>query len=417
MAHKNLNELPALPGIYIFKNKKEGIVYIGKAKSLRNRIKSYFQKHDDIKTQSLSEEIETIKYVVTKNELEALLLEAQLISQHQPKYNILLKDGQPFLYILFSKEATPKIKLVRNKSLKGVYFGPFLKKYSAQKVYDFLVKTFRLKLCNKKIENGCLEYHLGICAGNCKKDFDNENYLLRLYLAKKALKGDYKNAIISIKQNVTQFNQKLEFEKAQHLSEILKHFESVHESISTNFTEKKYNAEISKAESPSYLSDPEQLSVNLKSFFGLGFLPSTIDCFDISHFQGRDIVGSCVRLKNGKPEKNKFRRFKIKTLTEQNDCAALQEIVKRRYKNGDFPDLILIDGGKGQRNAIEYLIKNTPVISLAKREELAFSKKFPNGFPLNIQTDIGKILIFIRDYAHHFAINYHRTLRKKGLTK
>src|SRR5262249_51630694 len=149
-------------------------------------------------------------------------------------------------------------------------------------------------------------------------------------------------------------------------------------------------------------------------------VPQTIDCFDISHFQSRYIVGACIRFTDGVPDKNKFRRFKIRSLSEQNDYAALQEIVMRRYKMGDVPDLIIIDGGKGQLSAVNPLIlsgvegcSGTQIISLAKREETVYAPHLPEGIKLDQQTGAGQLIIAIRDYAHHFAIMYHKLLRSK----
>jgi excinuclease ABC subunit C len=156
-----------------------------------------------------------------------------------------------------------------------------------------------------------------------------------------------------------------------------------------------------------------QVGKELQELLKLSKMPSTIDCFDISHFQSNYLVGSCVRFTNGKPDKNKFRRFGIKTLTQQNDYAALQEIVARRYRDGkDLPDLVVIDGGKGQLSAVAFLIPpTTDVISLAKREETVFSKEFPEGIKISVATGAGRLLIALRDYAHHFAISFHRKKR------
>jgi len=161
--------------------------------------------------------------------------------------------------------------------------------------------------------------------------------------------------------------------------------------------------------------EEENLSAALQHFLGTSKSIRTIDCFDVSHFQGKDIVGSCVRFKDGGPDKNRFRRFKIRTLEEQDDYAALREIVSRRYKNpDDLPDLILIDGGKGQLNTVRPLIPDDVLcVSLSKREERLHSTQNPEGIPLDVHTDVGKTLIALRDYAHHFAISYHRLRRRK----
>ena len=150
----------------------------------------------------------------------------------------------------------------------------------------------------------------------------------------------------------------------------------------------------------------------------LSFLPITIDCFDISHFQSNAIVGSCIRFTNGKPDKKAFRRFAITTLVQQNDYAALYEIVSRRYKDQkNLPDIVLIDGGKGQRNAVLSLLPITVCISLAKKEELLFCDAYPEGIHLDLKRQSGKLLIALRDYAHHFAITYHRLVRSKKFTR
>ncbi|MGB8367350.1 MAG: GIY-YIG nuclease family protein, partial [Candidatus Babeliales bacterium] len=403
----------------LFRNEIGKILYIGKAKSLFNRINSYFQKYEtDWKVALLLDEYVDIEYIVTKNETEALLLEAQLIRDYKPKYNALLKEGQPFLYILFTQEDLPKIKLVRNKKEKGNYFGPFLQKMPTRKAYQFLVKTFRLNFCNKKITHGCLQYHLGNCAGSCKPNFDLQDYIFRLNLALDTLKNNNKNFVNKLEQQIDCYNKKLAFEQAKNLHNYLENVDVIFNTIQTHFRESKFATDIFVVTTPiPFVPMIENgLGEQLKNFLGASVPIQCIDCFDISHFQGKQIVGSCVRFTNGKPDKNKFRRFKVRTLTEQNDYAALREIVFRRYKDAqDLPDLILIDGGKGQLNTIQSILPKTICASLAKKEERLFSKKFPDGVQLDMTTDVGKLLITLRDYAHHFAIDYHRLLRKKNL--
>jgi excinuclease ABC subunit C len=575
----DFKKLPAKPGVYLFKDKDDQILYIGKAKNLKKRVASYFQKQDtNKKACAIIESSQKIDFITTKNELEAMLLEAQLIQSNQPKFNILLKTGQLFLYILITTppKKLPELKIIRNKKEKGVYFGPFLEKTPARKVYDFLIQTFKLKLCKKKIENGCLDYHMGICAGYCRPDFDKNAYIQRLELAKLALKKGHKNFLKHLEQEIEKENKKLNFEKSKELHEYYKAFQNVFESLQTNFStkssikslgdkdiwiltpdkkvlfvfteknsalRKKYafyflldeirshpsisrcstqgertiktkitqnpfilNEEIKSrsrtdtneqlplkyltsyyqnhscpntilsnfeikdkklleqflqkwnnpSPQPSYkapagtarlritgnkehkvtvqqpksghfasliklakihakqeIKKQKTIPKALKNLLRLDIEPHTIDCFDISHKQGMFMVGSCIRFKDGKPDKDKFRRFKIKTVEHQDDYACLREIVKRRYKNkSELPDLILIDGGKGQLNAVKDLFSEANFISLAKREETVFSVKIPEGKKLNLQTYAGQVLISLRDYAHHFAISYHRKLSK-----
>jgi excinuclease ABC subunit C len=409
--------VPSLPGVYLFKRDTE-ILYVGKAKCLKKRVGSYFQKQGtDWKIDSLIKEHTHIEHIITHNETEALLLEAQLIRDNKPKFNVLLKSGQPFIYIMFTNQTPRQIEIVRNKKEKGIYFGPFLQKKQARSAYLYIMKTFKLTMCKTKIQNGCLRYHLGSCAGNCRADFDAEGYNVRIELALDLLQGHYNQSIKKLTQQIKTYTQQLEFEKARNMHYYLQNLETIFTTLKTRFSEKKYEREIFLTTSPidkKLIEDP-YIAQKIQDALGLQKAPSTIDCFDISHFQSSYMVGSCIRFKNGIPDKNNFRRFKIKTLTQQNDYAALQEIVSRRYKNPeDIPDLILIDGGKGQLNAIISLFPEAQIVSLAKREELIFTPHSSQPIPLSLNTDVGRLLIALRDYAHHFAINYHKLLRHKN---
>ena len=407
--------LPKAPGIYLFKDKNNTVLYIGKAKSLHDRVSSYFHNYaHDWKVTALVQDHETVDYILTTNEHEALLLEAQLIREHKPKYNVLLKSGQPFVYLLFTKKDIPTIKLVRNKREKGTYFGPFLHKSSARAAYHFLMETFRLNICNKKIPNGCLDFHIGRCAGTCITGFSLDEYMFRLTLAQEALKNSQKEFMRMIQEKITAHNKLFEFEQSKRLHYYLENMEVIFNTLKLKFTETKYENEVFMATTPAPATTP-QSAVLLQEFLGLDHPVITVDCFDISHFQSSYMVGSCVRFTYGNPDKEQFRHFKIKTLEQQNDYAALQEIVSRRYRDPlQIPDLVVIDGGKGQLNAARAVLPNATIISLAKREETIFSDKRPEGIQINPQTDVGKLLIALRDYAHHFAVSYHRKVRSKN---
>jgi excinuclease ABC subunit C len=521
---QQIKKFPSSPGVYLFKD-GEQIVYIGKAKNLKRRGASYLQNlGSDVKVDTIFAGSTNVEYQVTETELEALLLEAQLIQSHQPKFNVLLKSGQPFLYLMVSTGSMPELKIVRNQKQKGTYFGPFLEKGSARKVYDFLIKTFRLKLCKKKIANGCLYYHMGLCAGACRADFDKQAYLERLELAKNSLRQGHRKFLKSLEEQIAQHNQKMEFEQSRQLHGYLEAFGRVFESLEhkpadlsdvsrkdiwvllparpelvegferkatmslfvfgeinsalkkkhvfylpfytghvdadqlgeyflsfyrsfrppavilTNFDlgeEKSVFEEFltkyyKKDFDVSIIQSPEQghlaglmrlatihaqqelekqlaLPKALKQLFKLDTQPHTVDCFDISHKQGMFMVGSCVRFKDGLPDKTNFRHFHIKTVEGQDDYASLREIVGRRYRDAThLPDLILIDGGKGQLNAVQDLFPQAEFASLAKREETVFSKRLPQGRKLDLKSYAGQMLVALRDYAHHFAISFHR---------
>jgi excinuclease ABC subunit C len=209
------------------------------------------------------------------------------------------------------------------------------------------------------------------------------------------------------------------FEKARNLKRYLDDVNLIFATLEHHYSQAKYADQIVATTTPKvyFAHMPSDIDEQLQQFLRTTAPIKTIDCFDISHFQGNYIVGSCIRFMQGRPDKNKFRRFRVRMITEQNDYAALQEIVFRRYKDAtELPDLILIDGGKGQLSAVQQILPHAHIISLAKKEERLFGTYAPEGIKLDLQDPVGKILIALRDYAHHFAISYHRLLRSKGFT-
>jgi len=417
----SLSGVPVLPGVYFFKDDLLAVIYIGKAKSLKSRLQSYkTSAKKDWKIKALIDDHSSIEYVVTHSEIEAALLEAQLIGQYKPKYNVLLKSGQPFLYILFTDEELPKIVLSRNKEKKGLYFGPFLQKSQARNMHRFLIETFQLLHCNKKIENGCLDYHLGRCIGSCLTNFNTKDYLLRFEFAKKVMQKKQKSFLSAVESAIVEYNNQQQYEKSQQLYKYKQDIQIIFDTLHMKYSDDKYFTEFFKVANPApqLLEQYQKANSELQKIVGITKTITSIDCFDISHFQGHHIVGSCIRYVNGEPDKNSFRKFNIKTLDNQDDYAALQEVVKRRYRDKkNLPDLILIDGGKGQLSSVKKVLTGTPIISLAKREERVFSEIYPQGFVLDLHSSIGKLLTSLRDYAHHFAINHQRSKRqlKKNL--
>jgi excinuclease ABC subunit C len=425
--------LPDSCGVYLFKNKDDAIIYIGKAKSIKKRVSSYFQtSKTDWKVNTLIEEHDHIDYILTKTEVEALLLEAELIQKHKPKFNALLKEGNPFLYIVFikssdvekihvkkksSKKVKPGISITRNKPAPNLLsFGPFIHRSSARSMVRFLEDTFELYRCNKTIKNGCLQYHLGRCAGTCKSNFDETDYLFRLELARDALLQNKKTFLQEIDDKIKAYSAKREYEKANKLKKYAEQIDIIFTTIQSSFSQERYLEQILFTTLQRSTTIDQTLALELQKILKTVIPIHTIDCFDISHFQGTNTVGSCIRFIDGLPDKTSFRRFKIRSLTEANDYAALQEIITRRYKNPDeLPDLMLIDGGKGQLSAARAIFPQATIASLAKREERLFCGAAPEGILLDLHTTVGKSLIELRDYTHHFAISYHRLSRKKRL--
>jgi excinuclease ABC subunit C len=412
-------DIPSLPGVYLFKNRAGTVIYIGKAKNLKKRIVTYFRStYQDWKHASLMRDYADLEYIITNTEDECLLLEAELIQRYQPKYNMLFKEGQPFVYIVFSKDELPRAAIVRTKKAKGTYFGPFLHKTDARRVLKFLTDTFKLTICDKKMSGGCLRYHLNLCAGSCRDDFNTNDYLFRVHLAMSVLKNDQDAFLEALTNQIAYYNKEHAFEQSRRLHGYVENFKKIFATIQTHYTTQRFVPEVAKVTAPSDQYTPrkrnEDLAIALQELLHAPKPLHTIDCFDISHIQGRAMVGSCVRFADGLPVPNKFRRFSIKTLSQQNDYAALQEIVRRRYRDkNDLPDLVFIDGGKGQLNAVQAVLPEALCASIAKREETLFSSTLPDGMRLHLDSDIGKTLISLRDYAHHFAITYHRLVRSK----
>ncbi|MBN2267099.1 MAG: GIY-YIG nuclease family protein [Candidatus Babeliaceae bacterium] len=414
------SSFPPIPGVYVFKAADGTILYIGKAKNLHNRIRSYFQKTGDEKTAQLIAAHDSIGYIPTRNEIEALLLEAHLIKIYQPPLNVLLKSGQPFLYLVFTKPKDPKklpeLIIMRQKPKTGIIFGPFTHKREVRVLYEHLIRTFHLLLCGKQVAQGCLDYHLGRCAGTCRPDFNREVYERHLSLAQALLQGDRKTFVKEVEKEISAANARLDFEQSQHLHELLQQTEFLFTTLESGFSTARYARFTQAVLSPTLPNrkEYEEAANELKKLLHLKTLPQSIDCFDVSHFQSHALVGACVRFVNGVPAPDKYRRFRIKTLNRQDDYAALQEIVSRRYREGDHPDIILIDGGKGQRNAVESLVAPTPCISLAKREETLITAEHPDGIKLDVATPLGKLLISLRNQTHYQAISYHRIARARS---
>lgn len=410
-----LRDVPRSPGVYLFKDSQGNILYIGKAKSLRTRLASYFIDNVALWTvQMLQEEACDFEYFVTASEHSALILEAELVKNYKPKFNTLLKDGQPALYFLFtSYKNIPEFKIVRTRKEAGSYFGPFLNAKPVRALYRLLKQKLRLSLCNVKIPTGCLDFHIGICAGSCLDNFDLEAYKFRLKIAEEIVRGKTSSLDNLVEQQIKNAIEKFSFEEARELTEFKQHIDFIKKIVDENFSTNSISQDV--AFRASSMSEQKisglQMTEELQNFLELDFLPTKIDCFDISHFQSREIVGSAIRFVNCIPEKKSFRKFKIRSLFEQNDYAALAEIVQRRYRDGDYPDLIIIDGGLGQLNAVLPYLGSIPVASLAKREELLF---MPNKIPKKLEPNgAGKVLLALRDYAHHFAITYHRSRRDR----
>jgi len=512
----DLEALPHLPGCYLFKNEEETVLYVGKAKDLKKRVSSYFQKRNhDPKTESLVQAIRSLDFIVTNTEVEAFLLENTLIKKHWPRYNITLKDSKRYASIHLTEEKFPRIRLARKMVDNGNFFGPFVSAKERDYVFEVVRKTFQLRTCKQMPKRACLRYHIGMCSGPCIDAISQEEYEEKVKRATSVLKGNTKELLESMEKEMKELAAKQQFEQAMALRDEISALESLQEKQNME-RQKKHNEDIlsyivrdntvylmlfkvykgtledkqdyvfafgenfleeflvqyySENEPPEelILSEPleeslaeflshvkgkkvkvtipkqgekkDLLDLALKNveigFFGdrkklealqsklsLSKLPNVIECFDISHLSGTATVGSMVQFRGGRPDKHNYRRFKIESVEGIDDFASIAEVVHRRYSRlledkHEMPDLIIIDGGKGQlSSAFQELRKlklRIPMISIAKREEEIYVPGLKHPLPIKKDEKASLFVQEIRDEAHRFAITYNRLLRQKSL--
>ena len=532
--------IPALPGIYKYFDDANELLYVGKAKHLRKRVSSYFSKtFTTYKTHELVQRIHHIEFTIVNNEQDAFLLENTLIKEFQPRYNISLKDGKTYPYIVIKNERFPRVFFTRRKIKDGSqYLGPYTSVEKVRELLDFikqtiLLRTCKLNLSEKNIKQGkfkvCLEYHLGNCKGPCEGLQTVENYEAELQQLVNLLKGNLSPVLQYFKQEMKDHVSRMEFEKAAHYKSKIEHlknyqarsavvntrigsvdvfsiledgniayvnylsinagtivqtktitlekrldetaaevlsfaaaqiresFGSINQEIivpfNIDFPQQDVRITIPKAgdkkkllglseKNVNYFKDElrkrkmlrleektsdekikvlEQLQKDLK----LSAVPLHIECFDNSNLQGSYPVSAVVCFKNGEPSKSEYRRFKVKSVVGINDFASMTEVVYRRYKRllaekEPLPQLIIIDGGKGQLSAAMQSVKllnlpgTTSVVGLAKNEEEIFFPGDSESVKLPWDSESLKLIRRIRDEVHNHGITYHRNLRSKG---
>jgi excinuclease ABC subunit C len=405
--------LPTGSGVYLYKDSAGSVIYVGKAVNIRKRVESYFRANTaSLKTNLLVSRIARIETIPTASEAEALILEASLIKQYQPKYNVELKDGKTYPFIQITKEDFPLVSVVRfnarkHKDINAELYGPYVNPTLIREALQIIRKIFPFRTCEPFADKLCLYYDLGLCQGPCEGKIGKENYRRNIHSVRLILDGRKDDLYRSLRLEMERLSRCRDFEEAGHLRDQIRAIGALY----------------SGTGDINYFKEAEQL----QRAIGLGRPPVRIECFDISNIMGNQSVGSMVSFLNGKPDKNNYRRFRIKSVRGIDDFQMIAEIVKRRYtrlqkENLSFPDLIVIDGGKGQLGAavkeLKKLNLSLAVIALAKREEEIFipgkrsSIKLPQG-------SLGlKLLMRVRDEAHRFGLKYHTLLRaKKFLNK
>jgi len=509
MAAIDLTRIPKEPGCYLYKDDKGTIIYVGKAKDLSKRVRSYFSKKHLDKTALLVQNISSVDFIVTSSEAEALLLENTLIKKHQPKYNVDLKNGQRYAYIRITNETFPRLVVARDQREKGKYFGPFVSGQVRDDILQTLIKTFHIRTCKRLPKRACLRYHINLCDAPCVAKISEEEYNLAIEKCVMVLKGKtkelvkhliaemniaskqmrYEDALLkkrqidslqwlderqSVERNKTYdediinyrlidsrvylilFNiykgtltRKQEFvfdETPDFFEEFLERYYEDHSipkelivpvAVSDVVKEhlgikvvtvpkvgekKKLLGLVDKNIELSFFADLARLE-ELKEKLKLPVLPRVIECFDISHLGGTHVVASMVQFRDGKAAKENYRRFKMSNEVND-DFLNMAEVVRRRYKRllsekAELPELIVIDGGKGQLAAAFEEMKalgiRIPMIGLAKQFEEIFFPGMSRSLVLGRSNKGLQLLQAIRDEAHRFAITYNRLLRKKSL--
>lgn len=436
-----LKELPKEPGVYFHKNKAGEIIYIGKAARLNNRVRQYFQKSRarDPKTEALCAEIHDTEWMVVESELEALFLEAEMIRRYMPQYNILLRDDKALSYIRIDYDSEyPTVSLTRRPLDDGArYFGPYFSSYSVKQALKILRKIFPYATKRMPMQKrATLHYHLGLDPGLEEGRTSLEEYRANLRKMMAVIKGRRSVVIRDIEKEMKTKARMQQFEEAAKLRNRLRYLKSLDQQII--FSDKEF-MDISK----------DHALGELVSLLSLKKYPSRIEGYDVSHMQGTDVVASMVVFTNGVSNKGEYRKFKTK-IDHNNDFYNMNETLKRRLtdkniKNWGLPDVVLIDGGKGQLDAAlrardEQGKAKLVFIGLAKkREEIIVHNSLSNieinraelkrlhGFiqetkefsiiSLPDTSHVVKLLQRIRDESHRFAVSYHSTLKLKRQTQ
>ena len=433
-----VKNLPKLPGIYKFKNSMGKIIYVGKAKSLRNRVGSYFKLNLDpnSKTYSLVQRIADLEFIEAKSEFDALMLEAELIKKYKPKYNISLKDDKSYLYIVLrkdefefdsKKEKITKVLTARKTDLQktDIIFGPYVDSTTAKHVLKTVRKIIMFRDCSsskfskyRKLGNPCLYGHIGLCTAPC---VNNDAKSLSAYkdninTLKRILSGDSSAIVKDLNSKMNAASEALEFEQAASYRNLLNKFIYITSGYSDP---KEYIL------NPYLVEDTRTKAIieikNLLPF--LLVLPRRIECYDISNISGKDSVGSMVVAIDGKITNSEYKKFKIRLKDTPDDFEMMREVLRRRLKRTEWgmPDLIVVDGGKGQVGAVDGVLKelniNVPLIGLAKRFETIVIKNENNFTEIRIAKDNPgmALLIALRDESHRFAQKYHHQLRLRKI--
>lgn len=423
LLEKKLKDLPESPGVYIYKDRYGKIIYVGKAINLKNRVKSYFSRSLNLgeKTRKLVENISNLDLIKVDSEVEALLLEANLIQKYKPKYNIELKDNRayPLLKITIN-EKYPRISKTRTiENDKAKYFGPYTDVNTLNYILRELRKMFLFRTCRVLPKKPCLYYYIGKCQAPCIFTTKNQEIEYKKYIKNVILFLEGKKDLL-IKELLNQQNNAIKEENFEKAGEIKNQIEKIKDLTKPSIKPFEY------LKNPNLIEDQiEQSLQGLKEVLNKYFISiqnlNRIECYDIATVQGKFSTGSMIVFTNGTKNTNEYRRFKIHKEGKPNDYEMLREVLNRRFTHQEWqtPDLLVIDGGKGQLSTGEEVLKelqqDIPIIALAKREEEIYIRD--DKLNLNKSSNALKLLQRIRDEAHRFATTYHKKLRQSALTR
>lgn len=392
-------KIPHKPGVYIYKDTSGSILYVGKAIDLFHRVSSYFSGEQFTKTAIMVEKIASLDTIIVESELEALILEANLIKKYLPPFNVSLKDDKGYLYIALTKEEFPRVITARKMALKTMkkYWGPYPSSGTVQGTLKLLRRVF--SWCSGGHRRACFYYHLGLCPGACVGAITKQDYDKIINRFSRFLDGKKDELVEELSKEMKRASQSQKYEEAGVIKKMLSGITYITQTNRVSLY----------LQNPNFLQDERQLALEqLQKDLKLLKLPERIEGYDISNIQGKEAVGSMVVMTNGEIDKSEYRKFKIHITGRPNDVGMHKEMMRRRLKHPEwpFPDLIIVDGGRGQARGVNYGI---PIFGLAKREEWLYP---PEGeiIKLSKKSLSLKLLQRLRDESHRFALAFHRKL-------
>jgi excinuclease ABC subunit C len=398
---KDYKKLPDTPGVYLMKDGEGRVLYVGKAGNLRRRVSSYFERPHEVRIQALVARIRGIDFEAMDTALEALIREAELIKTLTPPFNVREKDDKSFLYIEITKDKFPRVLLVRGKDGEhGKRFGPFVSASSVREAMRILRRIFPWNTHDPetigKFARPCFDAEIGLCPGTCVGAITREEYAKSIGHLKLFLEGKKKSLLRELEKEMTVASKKMDFEKAEKLRRRMFALRHIRDTALIHDSEVLVGA------------TPKPKSLVEGNY--------RIEGYDISNISGTSAVGSMVVFENGEPNRNEYRKFKIRTIFKPNDVGMLTEVLTRRFARAGWamPDLILIDGGIGQANAAKKVLMRAglriPILGIAKGAERK-RNDILGAIPKGVTKET---LIKVRNEAHRFAIGYHKALRRRS---